>query len=867
MESIENNSGEVQVSTMQTEILEYVTSLPYWGKYIANQILLGNEVSNETIDTSYHFLLEDLGLIEKTEHPEIEFKYSAINNNEYKSDIILYKIQDVEGVNALAEKQTIEFNKQFTILYGENGSGKSGYTRLLKNVFYSKEPEQIIPNIYSSERKSVNAKFVFLSEGTEVSYTYEQRENPIFRQFSVFDGKGLIRQLSAKNEFEFRPAGLSFFAKYTEAIVDLEKKLSLEIDTKQPKFSIEDLRSQFDGESDITKQIENLYSDPNITELKKLIPFSDEEKKQKELIQKEYDEIKLANINAEKKAKEFVSIKTQLEKTKSRIEELNALFSKDSFDQLNEEIKDCLNKEELAKQEGISSFQTDKIQSIGSAEWKNFISAAEKFATKQGLSYPQNGDACIFCHQHLTSEAEALILKYWKYLRSAAETDLAKAQQTLQLEKVKYEKISLDLFNEDSILVVWLKEKYLKNYERVKNQITELDSLRHKIIEKIEKKNTDVFPILKIEIEEYEQIVKTINESISKLSESEQSKQLTEIGNKKRYYEHKEKLNNLFREFENTIIQNNWIQKAQKANFKKQKRSITEKEKSLSDKYYNQEYIRAFNEECAKLNGNFEINIEQSGSGGKTFRQLKIKGKQPNAILSEGEQKVIAIADFLAEMSLSEINRGLVFDDPVTSLDNKRKKTIANRLASESIKKQIIVFTHDIVFVSHMIDFLDIVNVKPSCHWIEHAGDHVGIIWKDNAPSLEKNYKNAEIPKACLKKAKNVAPEQRDNEIKVGFSALRTCYESLVVFELFGGVVQRFQDRISIDSLKDAITDSEIRQKINECFGSCCRFMEGHLHSDAFAYQKPTLDDLNKEIQRFEDLKSIIKKWKKENNK
>ncbi len=864
MESTDSNSSEVRVSTLQTEILEYVSSLPYWGEYIANQILLGNEVSNETINTSYQFLLEDLGLIEKTEHPEIEFKYSAINNTGYKSDLTLNKIQDVEGVNALAEKQTIEFNKQFTILYGENGSGKSGYTRLLKNVFYSKEPEQILPNIYSSERKSVNAKFVFLSEGTEENYTYEQRENPIFRQFSVFDGKGLTRQLSGKNEFEFRPAGLSFFAKYTEAITNLEKKLNSEIDLRRPRFSIEDLRSQFDGESDITKQIEQLYNVPNIAELKKLIPFSAEDKKQKELVQKEYDEIKLANVNAEKKAKELITIKTQLEKANSRIKELNALFSKDSSDQLNGEFIDYLNKEELARQEGISSFQTDKIQNIGSSEWKNFISAAEKFATKQGLSYPQNGDTCIFCHQHLTPESEELIQKYWKYLRSAAETDLVKAQQTLQLEKVKYEKISLDLFNEDSILVVWLKDKFSKNYENIKKQITELDNLRHRVIEKIEKKNNDVFPIAKIEIEEYEQIINTIKEAISKLSESEQSKQLTEIGNKKRYYEHKEKLNNLFREFENTIIQNNWIQKAQKANFKK--RSITEKEKNLSDKYYNQEYIRVFNEECTKLNGNFEINIEQSGSGGKTFRQLKINGKQPNAILSEGEQKVIAIADFLAEMSLSEINRGLIFDDPVTSLDNKRKKTIADRLVSESIKKQIIVFTHDLVFVSHMIDSLDTMNIKPSCHWIEHAGNQVGIVWKDNAPSLEKSYRNAEIPKACLKKAKDVAPEQRDNELKVGFSALRTCYESLVVFELFGGVVQRFQDRISIESLKDAITDSEIRNKINECFGSCCRFMEGHLHSDTYAYKKPTLDDLNKEIQRFEELKSTIKKWKKDNN-
>ena len=92
MESTDSNSSEVRVSTLQTEILEYVSSLPYWGEYIANQILLGNEVSNETINTSYQFLLEDLGLIEKTEHPEIEFKYLAIKHKRSKRNFIFTRV-------------------------------------------------------------------------------------------------------------------------------------------------------------------------------------------------------------------------------------------------------------------------------------------------------------------------------------------------------------------------------------------------------------------------------------------------------------------------------------------------------------------------------------------------------------------------------------------------------------------------------------------------------------------------------------------------------------------------------------------------------------------------------------------------------
>ena len=52
---------------------------------------------------------------------------------------------------------------------------------------------------------------------------------------------------------------------------------------------------------------------------------------------------------------------------------------------------------------------------------------------------------------------------------------------------------------------------------------------------------------------------------------------------------------------------------------------------------------------------------------------MKLKGKNPNLVLSEGEQKIIALADFIAEMQLSEVNKGIILDDPVTSLDEKKK--------------------------------------------------------------------------------------------------------------------------------------------------------------------------------------------------
>ena len=38
--------------------------------------------------------------------------------------------------------------------------------------------------------------------------------------------------------------------------------------------------------------------------------------------------------------------------------------------------------------------------------------------------------------------------------------------------------------------------------------------------------------------------------------------------------------------------------------------------------------------------------------------------------------------------------------------------------------------------------------------------------------------------------------------------------------------------------------------------------MEGHLHSDKYAYKKPKTEDLKNEINRFNDVKKRLKKAK-----
>ena len=865
----ENGRNEVKKvvgDSLENEVKKFANEFPYWIKYLANKILSGNEISQNDIDETYLYLLEDLGITEKTTRTEITLSGLHDNERDYYSNLMLSKLENVEGVNALLEGQSIEFSPNLTIIYGSNGSGKSGYTRLLKNVFYSKSKEKILSNIYSTDIvKPVNANFIFKSEGNEISVSYNNNDHSIFEQFSVFDGKSAVKHIESKNEFEFKPAGLNFFGKFADALSHVEKKLNNEVTIKQQGTNINNLLMLFDGNSEVTEAIQAINTDKGFENLSKIASYTEKNTKEKESVQKKYEELQIASTKKDQEIRNLNTIKKLLLQVKQSVEKFNQYFSNEMFEKANQAIIECLEKEEIAKNEGVENFKTDNLNGIGTSEWKNFILSAEKFALLQengNSHYPKNEDHCLFCQQKLSEPAQKLIINYRKFIESVSEKKAAELQNKLNKAKKLYDDLDFNLFPPNNILTNWLIENYPIELEIIKHSIEKQQILAEKICSDIQNKvvnekvgvliETNIFVTIEIELEK----------SLTILNTGNQFKELERLRNSIINLEHKEKLSLHFPKFENYFNMQVWLNKASKANFPKQK--ITLKEKELSSKYFSENYVSIFNNECQKLNGDFGIEINRTSTAGKSYRQLRLKGKNPNTILSEGEQKVIATADFLAEMKLSEINRGIIFDDPVTSLDDKRKNEIATRLVEEAELRQVIIFTHDLVFVSNLLSKCEQQKAEFLCHWIENIdGKNPGAIYLNNAPSYEKDYKTSGKAQNYLNEAKKSNPQQREEKIKNGFAALRTSYEAQVVFGLFKGVVQRFNERVSIESLRKVYFTTELIDELLESYALCCRFMEGHSHSDKYSYKKPTIEDLNNEIKRFDEIKKKISSCKK----
>ena len=102
-------------------------------------------------------------------------------------------------------------------------------------------------------------------------------------------------------------------------------------------------------------------------------------------------------------------------------------------------------------------------------------------------------------------------------------------------------------------------------------------------------------------------------------------------------------------------------------------------------------------------------------------------GGAPSAVLSEGEQRAIAIASFLAEIKLGKGRGGIVFDDPVSSLDHRRRWEVAERLVLESKERQVLVFTHDIYFLAILEQKSDAIGAALTMNYIRRAAQGFGV--------------------------------------------------------------------------------------------------------------------------------------------
>jgi len=146
---------------------------------------------------------------------------------ETPSDVRLLGIEKVQHINRLAADQSLKFAADgLTIVYGDNGAGKTGYGRIVRQVCQARgEAPRLRDSVFKEKQHAGSAEVIFSVNGVEDKATISvgQSQASPLRHFSIFDSAAASSLVNEQNATAFRPFGLDLLDRFT-ALADAVKQ-------------------------------------------------------------------------------------------------------------------------------------------------------------------------------------------------------------------------------------------------------------------------------------------------------------------------------------------------------------------------------------------------------------------------------------------------------------------------------------------------------------------------------------------------------------------------------------------------------------------------------------------------------------------
>lgn len=848
---------------LKNQIIDWLQGQPYWLQYLGNALLEGGEVTDDLVAAAYDLYKEDEGLMPQgMTRPAIAFDKKAAEDGDPDQTLLLRAIKNLTNVNALASGQEIKIGPNLTVIYGNNGSGKSGYVRLLNNVFPSRGDKEILPNVFATQNgQPPGCQFTF--QRTELPYDLSypsDKEKYEFAQFAVFDTISIRAHLGSENQLSFTPSGFEFFENLMKGHTAIHAKLKAEIDVKSVPH---DLGSMFTNENEVKAFVDGLGAETTAEQLEILCSLDDDADKTLGDMKARLEQLKAADKS--KQVDALVQARVQLDDFCARASKALELFRSERLSGYRTAITAVIKLEELARAEGLQSLEKYDIAEIGSPSWRDFIRAGHAYAaaiekSRNNNEYPENGDKCLFCLQPLVDERTALIKAYWDLLKSQAEAKLNKAKAALATIRDELTALPPLVFDETNTVFETVNTFDPKLALKWKDVVMLYNETRTACIDAIDKLDKSKLPSpIDALVTEFNACGEKLDGEKVTLIASNPKEEIAQLEKDIELHNDRVLLERMRDKVQAHIEASKWAANARKKSPASMTTKITKLQGGLYEKHVTEEYVAFFNEECRHFRAPTFVEVSQRNTKGSTLRKLEIAKHKAAKVLSEGEQRAIAIADFITEARLNPHNRGLIFDDPVSSQDHERRDLIANRLVEHAKMKQVIVLTHDIVFFHRLKTTAEDQKVSLEITTIRKISETPGIVTPELPLPAQKVKDRIGWLRDRLVKLRKMENEGDQDEYyvqaKLWYALLREGWERAVEECVFQEVVQRYNPRVQTVRLKEVRVTDELIAELTKAMTDSSNWVHDSAPAD-----NPSPPDSNQAQKDLDNLDAFVQR-------
>ena len=321
----------------------------------------------------------------------------------------LLGIENVQHINRLASQQTLKLAADgLTIVYGNNGAGKTGYGRIVRQVCQARgEMPLLRSSVYEDGGLVGSAEIIFSVNGTEERTTIPtgQPQTGSLRHFSIFDSAAANFLVNEQNATAFRPFGLDLLDRFT-GLADAVKQ-SIEQQMAAIALPLVQL-ADFPETTKAAQLLRGLASESGRQNLdSRLAPLTAAQEARREEVRallaqaKSNDPAKLAQgINAKA---------TRYQQFGQRLGTIVTGLAPERLQRFTGLRTQTLEVETAAEVARTTAFANEPLKEVGAQVWRQLWDAARAYSLHAGagqsFAESKSGDLCVLCAQPLSADA------------------------------------------------------------------------------------------------------------------------------------------------------------------------------------------------------------------------------------------------------------------------------------------------------------------------------------------------------------------------------------------------------------------------------------------------------------------------------
>lgn len=859
------------------ELLSWSRERPTWQRDALRRLVQSGELSDEDLHGLTEICKSTHGLAEEQDAVPLAREHVP-EPGSGATPVSLVSIFHHRGVNALAEDQTLRFSPRLTLVYGDNAAGKTGYIRILKSACRARGQEKILGNVVSGTVPSAPVVAIKYKVGSE-SDPREwagSGEDELISRVSVFDSQSASVYLTEKTDVAFRPFGLDLFDKLVKACKAVRTRLENE-QRALASSALLQIQDEVPDGTMVAKLVANITSLTKPETVQTLAHLSKDEESRLAVLEKSL--LDLQANDPEKLIRQLTLRAGRVQALARHLQTIESALSADAVNAVFDARTEVRRKSEEARRLRAVTFPEGMLNGTGSDSWTGLWEAARHFSQEQ--AYPDQkfpvveGDAqCVLCQQDLDHDARDRLRRFEQFVVSTSERELRQARDTFTRLQIHLAELKTTTEPaEEAIKEIRIDHPEMA--DAVMEAIATNESRRHAAMLALseEKNLADDRPSLATVSHEVVALAGQIAERIENLRTSatdDTRKRMTDEAQELR-------ARKLLAQQEQAVLDEIERKKKYAAYGlcidDTKTNVITQKSTAVTKTVVSQRLKHSFRAELETLSfRHVEVELtEAGGTEGVLYHKLiltRAPGVDLPRVVSEGEQRCLSIAAFFAELSTADDQSGIVFDDPVSSLDYKWREGVARRLVQEANTRQVIVFTHDVVFLLLLKQYAEELQVEQLDQHVRHLSKGAGVCAE-------------ELPWVALKVAKRIGHLNKllqdaeklyrddhqsayEREASLIYGYLREAWERGLEEVLLGGVVERYRPGVQTQQIgKIADITAEDCRTVETAMSKCSRWLPGHDQAAAARAEIPEPAELRADIEALEGWVSLIRKRRK----